>query len=586
MSYDFLLQKALALYDAGQLDDAEVIYRQILDTVPEQPDVLNLLGLVAQAKGAHAEACAIFAKALRNKKDDLAIVYNLAYSLYCDGKLHEALNYFEKVLTIKPDLKEAYNQIGLIFADLQDLDKARQNWLKALGIDISYVSARVNWAKSFEKDNPIKAIEELEKVAVSFPEDASVWYYLGKIYFKQKNYIKAWNAAMKAKEKAPTSDEVRVLLAWLSLQENQFDNAKIYFAKALLLNPNNVDALLGLANINSREDNFDEAEKNYLKASEIAPNDFDMHNNYAEMRYRQNRLSEALEEYRKAVIINPKSAEVNNNIALILKDQGEYEEALGLLFNAFLLKPDLDEVSINLAETLIMYFRKEPKKAIALAEKWLNYAPNNDFAKHLYASFKGQKNENNKIYVQKLFDNFADNYELVMQNLDYTTPLVMGRIAGSIKGTIVDLGCGTGLLGKALKSSENKIIGVDLSDKMLGKAKEKGVYDNLIKADVIDYLKQNRDFDWVVAADVFGYIGDLSEIIALCKGKNMLFSTENAFNADDFEIFESGRYRHNYDYVLTLLKNNGFDDIIPTRLVLRNENGNGVEGTICKALTK
>ena len=52
MSYEMMFHNAVGLHEAGRLDEAETIYRQILETAPEQPDVLNLLGLVAQAKGA------------------------------------------------------------------------------------------------------------------------------------------------------------------------------------------------------------------------------------------------------------------------------------------------------------------------------------------------------------------------------------------------------------------------------------------------------------------------------------------------------------------------------------------------------
>ncbi len=584
MSYDMLLQRALALHDAGQLDEAEAVYRQILETAPEQPDVLNLLGLVAQAKGAQDEACRLFATALRKKgTDDAAICYNLAYSLRLSGKMHEAVDFLQRVLLLKPDLKEAYNELGLALWDLQQPETARENWSKASALDPSYAAARINLARSYEQENPVRAAEELEKVTAVFPGEAAAWYYLSRLCYLNGDYAKAWDAAIKAKEQAPASDDARVMLALLSLQEKQEANAKIYFMKAVMLNPGNIDAVLGLANLNSREGNFEEAEKGYRQAIELDAENFDAHNNYAEMLYRQNRLAEALEEYRKAVIINPKAAEVSNNLALILKDRGEYEEALGLLFNAFILKPNMEETAVNLAETLTLFYRCEPQKAVELAEKWLEYAPDNVFATRVCAALKGQKSENNQIYAQKLFDHFADRYELVMQNLGYTVPLAMGRIAGSLKGSVVDLGCGTGLVGKVLKNSENTLTGVDISAQMLKKAQEKGVYDCLAQDDIAAYLRRNGNFDWAVAADVFGYVGDLSEMVALCRGKNLLFSTENAEDTETYKMSESGRYRHNPAYVRKLLQENGFEKINAEELLLRSENGIAVSGTIWKA---
>lgn len=65
MSYELLFQRAVQLHEAGQLNEAEQIYRRILETAPQQPEVLNLLGLVAQAKGVQDEACSLFYQAIR-----------------------------------------------------------------------------------------------------------------------------------------------------------------------------------------------------------------------------------------------------------------------------------------------------------------------------------------------------------------------------------------------------------------------------------------------------------------------------------------------------------------------------------------
>ena len=66
MSYDTLLQQGLKLHQQGNLDAAEQIYRQVLQTVPNQPKILNLLGLIAQSKNLHEEAAAYFEKAIAN----------------------------------------------------------------------------------------------------------------------------------------------------------------------------------------------------------------------------------------------------------------------------------------------------------------------------------------------------------------------------------------------------------------------------------------------------------------------------------------------------------------------------------------
>ena len=54
MSYDLMFQQALALHEQGRFDEAENLYRQILETAPQNPDVLNLLGLALKSEAAYS----------------------------------------------------------------------------------------------------------------------------------------------------------------------------------------------------------------------------------------------------------------------------------------------------------------------------------------------------------------------------------------------------------------------------------------------------------------------------------------------------------------------------------------------------
>ena len=63
MSYELMFQKAVELQQNGALTEAEQHYRQILETAPQNADVLNLLGLIAQTKGLHSEAVNYFYRA-------------------------------------------------------------------------------------------------------------------------------------------------------------------------------------------------------------------------------------------------------------------------------------------------------------------------------------------------------------------------------------------------------------------------------------------------------------------------------------------------------------------------------------------
>ena len=130
-------------------------------------------------------------------------------------------------------------------------------------------------------------------------------------------------------------------------------------------------------------------------------------------------------------------------------------------------------------------------------------------------------------------------------------------------GTVMDLGCGTGLFGTEIKQICEHLEGVDLSEKMLDEAKKKNVYDKLIKQDIVSYLANaSLNFDYFVSTDVFVYIGDLSEVFRLIKSRNkaggkLAFSTEDS-DGDEFFLEQSGRYSHSKKYIESLCEKFGY----------------------------
>ncbi len=583
MTYNELFTEALRLFDEGNLPAAEDRLRQITEASPDNPDVLNMLGLIAQGKGLHEEACSYFAAAVRNGKENAGYYYNLAFSQKALQKYNEALRNYTKVLSLAPDVRETYDEIAQIYENLGDLATARNYWDRAISLAPDYAEAMINRANSYRFDNVEYAFEQLTDLAEKYPNNVLVWYDLCWIAYNKQDYESAFQYIEKAEKISSDYDSIQLIKGLIYEAKGQINEARAAFAQAESLNGNNLQAKFHLANILSRQEDYNEAEIRYKKLAEITPNEFAIHNNYAEMMYRQKRLAEALEEYRKAVIINPQSAEVCNNIGLILKDMGEYEEALGLFFNALKLDETQTAISLNISECLILLSRNDEKKALDIANNWVKSYPDSLFARHIQATMKGDNLVDNKVYTEKLFDNFADNYELVMQNLEYTTPLAIRRIIGNYQGRIVDLGCGSGLVGEALKALSNYIIGVDISSQMLKKAKAKQVYQELIKSDICDFLRLRSDYDIIIAADVLVYFGDLAEFINLCRGKRLIFSLEIDNDIPQYQVQKNGRFKHNSDYINKMLHDNGFSCITMHDEILRYENGSAVNGIIFEA---
>ena len=121
-------------------------------------------------------------------------------------------------------------------------------------------------------------------------------------------------------------------------------------------------------------------------------------------------------------------------------------------------------------------------------------------------------------------------------------------------GSILDLGCGTGLAGLELRQFCSNLEGIDLSNAMIEQARSKNVYDRLIHGDIVDYLSTAKlDFDYFVATDVFIYVGELTDVFHLIKSRNkraghLAFSTEHT-EREGFFLETSGRYSHSRAYI-------------------------------------
>jgi predicted TPR repeat methyltransferase len=156
-------------------------------------------------------------------------------------------------------------------------------------------------------------------------------------------------------------------------------------------------------------------------------------------------------------------------------------------------------------------------------------------------------------YVARLFDDYAPRFDRhLTETLGYRGPeLILAALdaaaPGRRFGLALDLGCGSGLAGRALRGRVARLVGVDLSPGMIARAG--GVYDETEVADLVAFLADRPagEADLVVAADAFVYLGDLRPVLlatsrALKPSGLVVFTVESGEAA--FELRETMRFRH------------------------------------------
>lgn len=256
-----------------------------------------------------------------------------------------------------------------------------------------------------------------------------------------------------------------------------------------------------------------------------------------------------------------------------LKESGELPAAIAELERAVALDPELRSARLALGSAwleageadkaiLILSALMKPRSAYRpLVREKLKQA---EELKSLQRSPPG--------YVRHLFDQFSHQYDRQMvEDLAYCAPAILRRLADLLECTtapadILDLGCGTGLVGEFFKSLARRLDGIDLSPRMIAEAKRKAIYDQLTVADVETFLAaQGRDYDLLIAADVLVYFGDLAAVFRgakwkLRQGGWFLFTVEKN-SGSGFALGPKRRYRHSADYIRETAMETGLDCI-------------------------
>ncbi len=153
---------ALQHHSAGRLPQADAIYRQILQSDPNQPDALHLLGVLAHQVGENASAVDLIAKALSIKPDFAEAHNNLGNALKKLGRLDEAVACFQRALSLKPEYIDAHNNLGNTLRELDRLDEAIVSYNSVLAINPEKFETHYNLAGA------LIGLERLEEAVVSY----------------------------------------------------------------------------------------------------------------------------------------------------------------------------------------------------------------------------------------------------------------------------------------------------------------------------------------------------------------------------------------------------------------------------------
>ena len=338
--------------------------------------------------------------------------------------------------------------------------------------------------------------------------------------------------------------------------------------------------------------------------------------------------TQAIGLFEKGLCLEPKNHKLASNLAALRMKRGEVRRAFEVLKGAESEEQTSDDYWFNLGfgaekcamldEAMRAYEKaltfnpghqgalqglagvcisaQKYERARSCYQALLDMEPDNGIAKYFFGILQGDMPERAPSnYIEMLFDQYAENYEqdlqikLKSQSPGAVVDAVLKMAGGRKEIKVLDLGCGTGLVGAMLAPAlpQLRLTGIDLSLNMLQHAKERKLYEDLVHEDIGDYLiKENSDWDYIVASDTLIYFGDLSHLFEqasrLLKDNGYLIFTIELAQGNGVEVQANGRFRHPQPYLSKLLTEAGFT-VLMQPLNIRLENASPVPGLLVVA---
>src|SRR5262245_30540963 len=334
-----LFALAVRHHQAGQLFEAESLYRQVLAADRSHFGSLHHLGIIALQRGQAQAALDVISRAIAIDDRVPDCRYNMAFALQALGRPSEAAVHYRAAIKLRPDYVEAHTNLGNVLKELGSHAEAAACYERAIALRPT----------AEEHCNLANVLSQLGRV------DEAVTHYRRAIELKP-DLVGAHNN-----------------LANALVARGRSDDALIHFQRALELDPNLVEAHVNLGTTLLEQGQLDAAAAQLERALGTDANFADAHANLGNVRLAQGRLDEAAQCYHRALALKPDLVEAHNNLGIVLSAQGNFEEAARRFQWALARRPSFIDAYNNLARALLSMGQADEalrvlREALAIAE--------------------------------------------------------------------------------------------------------------------------------------------------------------------------------------------------------------------------
>jgi len=378
-------------------------------------------------------------------------------------------------------------------------------------------------------------------------------------------------------------------------QAGRLAEAEVGYRRVLRKNPNDSGALYGLGLLHYHQGSVGSALEYMSQSLQIAPSNARVWNTLGSMYSSLGREHEAKDAYERATKASPTMSEAWYNLGICQRNENDIDTAVGSLYAATVCDPPYLRAYEALAS--LLYQEGRESEAAEVYRLWIAHDPENAKARHMFAASSGEAApaRASDDYIRQHFDASASTFDSNLKHLDYRShEIVVAALAKASRDpareldSVLDAGCGTGLCGPSVRPLCKRLVGVDLSPRMIDRARLRECYDELIVSELSAFMRSRaHSFSAIVCADTLVYFGALDEPLAAARralrANGLLAFTVEAADSDDYRLGVTGRYSHSPDYLRRSLSEAGFAVMALSPVTLRQERSRDVAGILMVA---
>jgi predicted TPR repeat methyltransferase len=445
---------------------------------------------------------------------------------------------------------------------------------------------------------PGEAISHLQRLLQSDPSSADVRENLALSYRDQATQhstlgrlaeaVESWQQAIRFK---PDTAEFFNSLGMVHHARQAWGPAQDALEQALNLQPRFPAALTNLGMVYLVQRHPDEAMRCFQLSLRLQPADAFVQNALGEALFARGKIVEAGQCFRQALYYRPDFADALGNLARVCWAQERWQETADLLERSLPLKAADAWTLTTLAK--VYYFKlRKPAESLHYLRQCLALDPANDRFRFMVEALSGTSTRPRMPaeLATLMYDEDAEPWDRLMQQRNHQGPhwlkSALAHEPPPRSLDVLDLGCGTGLCGAEFHDGARSLIGIDLSPKMLEKARARGIYNRLIRDDILKATRKFADrFDLVVASDVVMHLGELKTLFeavhrALRPGGRFAFTADLHDGPENYHLSPWLAYAHSRAYLRQLAAGPSWLEVTWKDVVFPRESGSHVAGLV------